>query len=752
MLVAINPETEGQLVTETLSSRESVQAFVEKYVGWNLYYSLNPTLRSINKKARREDIAAVEYFHVDLDPRAGEDLESEQARIETLINELPTGIPTPTGIIFSGGGYNLLWKLEQAIPVDGNLDAAEDAKLYNLRLERVLGADNCHNVDRILRLPSTTNWPNARKKKRGREPAEARVVQWNPELIYPVDSFQKAHPVATNAVPKPKIEISGNIRRLSEDELEDLPIAEWCKLVILHGKDPIDEYKYPSRSEALFAVVCEMVRKEISDEVIYSVITDPELKISESVLEKGSSTERYALNQIERARTMAVDPHLLDLNDEFAVIENLGGRVRIVRFVEDPVTGHMKPQRFTFEDFKKMMMNQRIEIRNGDRTRTVGLGDWWLTHPERRQYQQMVFSPARDPKNSLNLWRGFACEALPPDPGETGKHQRYLDHLLENVCGGNKTHFGYLVKWMARAVQNPDLPGYSAVVLRGGQGTGKGIAAREFGSLFGPHFKHVSDASRVTGKHNLHLQDCVVLFADEAFFAGDKQHAAALKRIVTESTLDIEAKYHDAEITPNHLHIIMASNEDWIVPADADDRRFFVLEVADGNKQDRMYFRRIIDDLNNGGREHLLFYLQSLDLTGFEVDSIPQTSALREQKMRSLDPLHAWWYEKLERGYVFDDDDDGWPENVPVDTLKSDFHEHVRAQSKRTGTTTFAMNRFLERVLARKVSTVQLAATTVRVNGEPVPKKKPYAYELPSLSECRAAWDKLLGMESTWSV
>src|SRR5690606_7136213 len=50
-----------------------------------------------------------------------------------------------------------------------------------------------------------------------------------------------------------------------------------------------------------FWSVCEMIRGGIAPETIYSVITDPDFKISESVLDKGRGAERYALRQIENA-------------------------------------------------------------------------------------------------------------------------------------------------------------------------------------------------------------------------------------------------------------------------------------------------------------------------------------------------------------------------------------------------------------------------------------------------------------------
>ena len=71
-------------------------------------------------------------------------------------------------VVFSGGGYQAFWKLETPISINGDLGRAEDAKRYNQQLELLFGGDNCHNVDRIMRLPGTVNVPDERKRTKGR--------------------------------------------------------------------------------------------------------------------------------------------------------------------------------------------------------------------------------------------------------------------------------------------------------------------------------------------------------------------------------------------------------------------------------------------------------------------------------------------------------------------------------------------------------------------------------------------------------
>jgi hypothetical protein len=207
--------------------------------------------------------------------------------------------------------------------------------------------------------------------------------------------------------------------------------------------------------------------------------------------------------------------------------------------------------------------------------------------------------------------------------------------LHDNICGGNDVYYEYLLNWQAFAVQHPGWPGEVAIVMRGKEGTGKGIAAKQYGRLFGAHFRHIVHARHLTGHFNSHLQQCSVLFGDEAFFAGDRSHESILKALVTEETLLIEPKGIDPFPVRNCIHFIMSSNNDWVIPAGAEARRYFVLNVGDNHMQDHDYFAAIVKEMDNGGREALLYELLNRDLSHFNIRTVPQTDALAEQKQHS---------------------------------------------------------------------------------------------------------------------
>ena len=328
------------------------------------------------------------------------------------------------------------------------------------------------------------------------------------------------------------------------------------------------------------------------------------------------------------------DADLAMLNAKYAVVK-VGGKTRIVSLEEAfSHPGCKVPVYSSITDFcafhahpKKVVINE-----NTGRPRKVGIGSWWVAHEKRRQYDCIVYAPDADPEamhGKLNLWSGFGCEQI------EGNCSKYLEHLRTNICSGVEDHYEYLLGWMARAVQHPGRQGEVAVVLRGKEGTGKGVAIGQFGRLFGSHYRHISQAGHLTGHFNAHLQHCSILFADEAFFAGDRSHESILKALITEDTLIIEPKGVDAFPVKNCLHLMMSSNSDWVVPAGADARRYFVLSVADTKKQDHTYFAAIVQEMDNGGREALLYLLLNRDLSGFNLRNVPQTGALAEQKAHS---------------------------------------------------------------------------------------------------------------------
>jgi hypothetical protein len=750
---------------ETFTDEQSAYSFVERENGVrNLYFTVNEVMRPINSKPNKEDMRSAPWLHVDIDSAAtnGEDLKEDlKDLLANITTGLPKGIPEPTCILFSGNGYWAFWKLREPYLIDGNQENWENFELYNKRLEQVFGGDHCFNVDRIARLPGTINIPDPKKRKKGRVEVEAKLLSFKPENVYDISDFQKAAGVQSSGSmmdgnSPDDLDIPGNIERIADlTELDEWSVPDRTKVVIAQGHHPeFPKEKDNSRSAWVFDAVCSLVRCGVPDAVIYSILTDPGWSISSSVIELKSGADRYARRQISRAKQYAEDPALLEMNDRHAVIGNIGGKCVVIEEVDDNLLLHngqtFKRTKLTmssFDSIKQRYSHRRIVIGKDKENRdlTMELGKYWLAHPKRRQFDVMRFMPLIEKPGTYNLWRGFAYE---PKPGNC---DLYLQHLHKNICRGDDELYDYLIKWMARVVQQPASSGEVAVVLRGGKGTGKGWMARTFGRLFGRHFMHIANAKHLIGNFNAHLQDCVCLFADEAFFAGDKSHESVLKMLITEDILPIEKKGYDVEAQPNFVHMIMASNDPHVIRATGDERRYFVLDVGEGSKQDARFFGQMNDQLENGGYEALLYHLQAVDLEGFEVRNVPSTDALQEQKLLSMDYNEEWWFRKLQSGRVFEEDGE-WQRHVETNDLTRDFVAYMEMwRMNRRGNET-ALGRFLNRVcphikkVQRRVKKDKYDEQTGRTMTISV---RANFYDFGSLEDCRKAWERIHG-RVTW--
>lgn len=301
MLGAIDPENPADVKTAVFSPEvgNAARKWLDERQGrLNLYYLVNETK---GNRRRKEDVTAARALHVDLDPRVSEDVEAERGRAVGLLRAYS---PPPTVIVDSGNGMQGLWLLDQPVPLSGDPSPVEGR---NLAIELKLGADACHDASRLMRLPGTVNVPNEKKRSRGRKAAAASVVEAHWGRVYRLDDFPCAPRVnQPEGGAAPEVRLSADLPRL--DSLEDLPsgVSFKTKQLIVQGCDPDDPARYPSRSEALFAVLCEMVRADCSDDQIAAVILDPDYGISAHVLEQPRSRQ-YAARQIQRARDEAAD-------------------------------------------------------------------------------------------------------------------------------------------------------------------------------------------------------------------------------------------------------------------------------------------------------------------------------------------------------------------------------------------------------------------------------------------------------------
>ncbi len=397
----------------------------------------------------------------------------------------------------------------------------------------------------------------------------------------------------------------------------------------------------------------------------------------------GGNIRMGTLIHVAKAYGYKIKPKVVDINGEPAefadIIEAmnkewgvvvLGGKTRIVPMAR--ITPQSKSiQLMEMQAFQQWMNNQRMAITDAKGCiKYVEKSKVWLADEDRNQYLGgMTFRPDKTPEfedeygcRTLNTWRGWSVE-----PAE-GDWSLMKEHILKVVCSGDEKLNDWVLDWMADLYQDPANPKGCALVLKGQEGTGKGTLIEAMGKTLGRHYVHVTQESHLVGNFNAHLRDALMIFADEVVYGGSRKTAGTLKALVTERNLTVEMKGFDAMQYRNCARLAIASNEDWVVPAGSQSRRWMVLEVSSHRANDASYFTALYKELGGGGYEAMMAELMEREVTS-NLTKAPTTKALQEQRemYSSHDSMAQWVYSILMKGEIPINDptedslDAGWP-------------------------------------------------------------------------------------------
>lgn len=434
---------------------------------------------------------------------------------------------------------------------------------------------------------------------------------------------------------------------------------------------------------------------------------------------------------------------LNELNNKHIFVNSFGGSPRVTTKIHNEVTNREEIEFITVDAFKNIYSNRFIP---GYKI-PPPYGKWWLAHEQRNTVDGVTFDPTTanpvvtvDDKKYLNLWEGFGVK---PKKGYWYYTKR---HVYSILCNKDKEKFKYVIRWLAWTVQNPEKRAEVCLVFKGEKGAGKSFLFEQFKKIFAKHGMVVTDRNRLTGRFTGHFRSLCFLFCDEVYYPGDKEAEGRIKSLITSETLDIEQKNVDAVSITNRLHIAMCTNNDWVVPATKDERRYFIEEVSSKYAQNRInntervkYFTRLWGEMNNGGLEAMFYDLLSTNLNGWHPrNNIPQTSALQKQKLLSLNYIQQAVKQILEDG-VFPGEYERLSYFIPSETFCN----------------------YLDRIdpLCGKFSSVKKTELLKQLGGikSRMPGTGRIRWEFPELNEMRKNWDRLFwsnywDSEIKWAV
>lgn len=429
-----------------------------------------------------------------------------------------------------------------------------------------------------------------------------------------------------------------------------------------------------------------------------------------------------------------------ELNKEYAFVLTGGGHHILWETTDEH--GQFKLEHLDEATFHKMHAARKLRL---DSEKMQPLTKAWIEDKRRRTYNGIVFMPGKQaPEKYYNLWNGFAVEPLAKKrkPSERAKAavDAWFEHIALNICCGESELADWLISYFAQLIQAPDQKPLTALVLRGPKGVGKNAPVDRVGRLLGSHYLLASNRRYLVGNFNSHMESLLMFVLDEAFWSGDKAAEGQLKDLITGQDHLIEHKGKEPYRVDNKTRIVIIGNEDWLVPATHDERRFAVFDVGTSRQKDRQFFINMRTGMEANGEEgyrlllrRLLDYKIQQDING-----APDTEGLLDQKTASLEPEYQWWLDCLTEGVIQGSEfTDQWPDTVPTERMRAAYHRYAKGRNIRAR---MPESRAFGRLLKRIAPNVHKKRDAVG-----------YVYKMPDLDTARADWERFIGHKVDWS-
>ena len=532
-LTAIHP-TSGKIVGRSFNARGNAEdrAACEKWItgatakSYGVYFNINSLGISLGldkypkghkregqtiQKADRENVTVLNGLHVDADVSKDIlDSTAFAAAKSELLRSIRGMNRPPSIIIDTGNGFGLFWMLRKPVKVTaanlGQLTGINIALRDSVRALPGGSADACQNLDRVMRVPFTTNFPNATKIKRGRVEVPTDLITDDRDMgvFYDVEDFEST-PVETVSPPTAP----------ADDEAIDIPdTADLSRLdadmrkLVEQGPAEGEKIGDGSRSAYSFMVACALVELGFTDGEIVAVLINPDYKVSEHVLaQKQRTQEATATKMIRDARARGATT----ATEEFAAEpppEPTAADAKIIAAGERERDAIQAAGKETWESIKSGWVyvgQQKQFVRLSD-------GKMWDVDAFEKQFgyvkdgmrdamgrsppsltkaifaclpgtglktfDSFIFMPGQPEryKGDFNSWRKSDIE---PKQGSTALWDSHLAYLF-----ADERVRELVLNWMAWVYQNPTLhPNHSLMVHGKIQGTGKTVLARVLSKL-----------------------------------------------------------------------------------------------------------------------------------------------------------------------------------------------------------------------------------------------------------------------------
>jgi hypothetical protein len=269
----------------------------------------------------------------------------------------------------------------------------------------------------------------------------------------------------------------------------------------------------------------------------------------------------------------------------------------------------------------------------------------WLRWPLRCEVSKLTYKPG-EPKflvNSppiYNIWSGWGVQ---PKKGSVKPFLTLIDHLFTNAEPEAKQWF---LRWCAYPLRYPGSKLFSSVVLHGiKHGTGKSFIGYTLGKIYGENFTEISQID-LHSHFNEWCEGKQFVMGDDVTGSNKRADADFLKKLITQKSIRINAKYVASYVVPDCINYFFTANHPDSFFLEDDDRRFFIHEVQVAPLEEDFYKEYELW-LETDGAAAVFDYLLKLELGDFNPAAPAFRTAAKERMIANVQSDLATWVRQL---------------------------------------------------------------------------------------------------------
>jgi hypothetical protein len=313
------------------------------------------------------------------------------------------------------------------------------------------------------------------------------------------------------------------------------------------------------------------------------------------------------------------------------------------RFYEEQ-DGQYEECEWTGQDFLTAKWHYRFHVGNTEYI----MAKEWMNDPNLRCYKRRVFDPSGTTPH-YNTFKGLACNQYEEEYYDEERGQKGLEVFLnlvnEDISYNIEKIAMYILFWIARRIQTPELKNEVVLILKGLGGTGKSLLLKIIRNLIGSNHAFITDKiSDLTGNFNDIIEGQLFAGYDDPKDGDKNEKLKGINSLLTMDKANIRGKFKKTQKNvPIYVDMMVTINDQDVMSFDGGGRRYMLIttnpvhsELEDGNQE---YWDNVYTYLDpKKPCIHTMIairdYLMGLDLTKFrpQNDRVITEEFIRENR------------------------------------------------------------------------------------------------------------------------